>query len=131
MASCLITGDNFSPKLFENKNSVSFAWANEPGEAVHPGVEGAWGMPLKHGSASIKISNKPEENWGNLMEFLRILESCLTDLKESGAEDIALMMSLFHDGQCNFGFSPEELAIMTRLGITLSISCYGEEALPG
>lgn len=81
---------------------------------------------MHHGSALIEVSDKPED-WSRFDDLLKVVESCINPLRESGADEITLSCSLFHDGECSFGFSPEELRRIAALKVNLHISCYENE----
>ena len=120
-----MAGDKFSPGVFSKISSVNLARHNEPGDI---GTKGRYkGKPMPYGSASIEVSDKAEEDWSRFDDLLTMLESCFDALREAGAEDISLNVSLFHDGQCNFGFSKEEFARIAALKVDMAVSCYSEE----
>lgn len=118
-------GKSFSPAAFAKVSSVKLANAHEAGAI---GLAGIYrGKPIPYGSASIQVSDKAEQNWANFDALLSLIESCIDTLREAGAEDITLSCSLFHDGQCNFGFSKEQLKRIAALKVDLPISCYSTD----
>jgi hypothetical protein len=124
-SSCEITGESFSPAKFSKISSVRFVNAGEPGAI---GKVGRYrGKPTPYGQATIEVSNKPEDDWSHFDKLLMILEGCIDALREAGAEDIDLSCSLFHDGQCNFAFSRDQLRRIANLKVSFSISCYRDE----
>jgi hypothetical protein len=126
-ASCEVSGERFSPLVFAKISSVKLCGANEPGEI---GIAGRYrGKPTPYGSASIEVSNKAEEDWSRFDDLLKVLESCIEALREAGAEKIWISCSLYHDGQCNFGFSKEDLKRIAALNVDMPISCYSDELL--
>ncbi|PTX98683.1 hypothetical protein DB345_02915 [Spartobacteria bacterium LR76] len=58
--------------------------------------------------------------------MLTALEGNIAKLREAGGTDISLTCNVFHDGQCNFEFSNEELIRLSKLGVGLAVSCYSE-----
>ena len=118
-------GDNFSPSAFSKiNNRVKLVNVNEPGDI---GTRGRYiGEPTPYGSASIEVSDKPETDWSRFDDLLKAVETCIEDLRMVGAEDFWLLVSLFHDGQCNFGFSKEELERIAALKIEMKVSCYSD-----
>ena len=111
--------------MFAKMSSVILIDTNEPGEI---GTRGRFrGKTTPYGSANIEISNKAESDWARFDELLAIIESCIDSLREAGADDMHLTVSLFHDGQCNFGFSKDELRRVAALNVDMAISCYSEE----
>jgi len=127
-ASCSVVGDKFSPTVFAKISPVKLIAVNEPGEIGNSGRYK--GKPTPYGAATIEVSHKAEKDWSRFDDLLTVLESCIDALREAGAEDITLMCSLFHDGQCNFGFSQDELKRIAALKVDLPISCYNDDLLP-
>ncbi|MEO6993864.1 MAG: hypothetical protein ABI273_09565 [Lacunisphaera sp.] len=105
-------------------STVMLVDAHEPGAIARSGR--SRGKPLLHGSAVIEVSNKPEE-WARFDDLLKVMESCIDALRKCGAESLTLSCSLFHDGQCNFGFSTDELQRIAALKVNLHLSCYEDE----
>lgn len=125
-ASFSVAGKKFSPSCFLKMSSVKLVDANEPGDI---GTRGRYkGKPTPDGSATIEVSDKAEEDWSRFDELLTAVESCLNALHEAGAEHMFLSVSLFHDGQCNFAFSKDQLRRIAALSVDLPISCYSDEA---
>jgi hypothetical protein len=124
-ASCGVNGTCFSPEKFQLLNSVKLTDAHGPGAIGTAGIYR--GKPIPYGSATIQVSTKAEEDWIYLDRLLTVLEGCIDDLRKSGAEEIFLSCSLFHDGQCNFSFSREQLSRLAMLDVDLLISCYTED----
>jgi len=124
-ASCSVAGENFSPKLFSQISSVKLTRTNERGDI---GTKGRYqGKPMPYGSASVEVSNKAEASWSRLDDLLVTLEGCIEALRKAGGDEISLSVSLFHDGQCNFGFSKEEFRRIAALKVDMAISCYSDE----
>jgi len=118
-------GDNFSPAAFAKISSVKLIDTNEPGDIGTRGRNR--GKPTPGGSATIEISDKAEADWSRFDDLLTMMESCINALREAGADEIWISCSLYHDGQCNFAFSKEELKRIAALNIDMPISCYGDE----
>lgn len=111
--------------MFAKMSVVKLADAHEAGAIGYAGIYR--GKPIPYGSASIEVSDKAEQNWANFDALLSLLESCIDSLREAGADDITLLCSLFYDGQCNFGFSKEQLRRIAALKVDLPISCYSTD----
>lgn len=111
--------------MFAKMSVVKLANAHEAGAIGHAGIYR--GKPIPYGSASIHVSDKAEQNWAKFDALLSLLESCIDNLRKAGAEDITISCSLFHDGQCNFGFSKEQLRRIAALKVDLPISCYSND----
>jgi len=126
-ASFSSSGENFSPAKFSKINSVKLVDANEPGDIGRRGRHR--GKPIPYGSATIEVSDKAEGNWSSFDDLLTVMENCIDDLRGAGAGDISLLVSLFHDGQCNFAFSNDQLKRLVGLNVDLPISCYSDEML--
>jgi hypothetical protein len=124
-ASCEVVGDKFSPAEFATLNSVKLSDAGEPGAI---GKVGCYrGKTTPYGHATIEVSDKAEKDWSRFDDLLALIESCIDALRKAGAEDVTLSCSLFHDGQCNFGFSQDQLKRVANLKIDMTISCYSNE----
>ena len=124
-ASFHAVGDSFSPATFAKISSVNLVRANEAGDIGTKGKH--LGKPTPYGAGSVEVSDKAEEDWSRFDDLLTMVESCVEALREAGAEDLSLNVSLFHDGQCNFGFSKEEFARIAALKVDMTVSCYSEE----
>jgi hypothetical protein len=124
-ASCAIIGKNFSPAAFAKNSFVQLIDAHEPGANCKVGRY--QGQPNPYGQATIEISNKAEKDWSRFDDLLTALENNIETLRQAGAEDLCLSVSIFHDGQCNFGFSKEEFNRIAVLNVDMAISCYSEE----
>ena len=96
---------------------------HEPGDIARSGR--FRGQLLYEGSAIVKI-NDARGDWTDLTRLVLVLESSIGDLRLSGASDIILSCAVYHDGQCNFEFFPEEMRRIAALGIPFHISCYEE-----
>jgi hypothetical protein len=125
-SSCLFVGDGFSPSSFSDGRSIDLHDAIEPGAF---GLRGRFkGQPTPFGSASIQMPENEGNDWDSFYQLVDLLEGYLVDLRKAGAERITLFVSVYYDGQCNLGFSAEELGRIAHLGVDLAISCYGLEA---
>ena len=126
-ASCSASGETFSPAAFAKISSVKLVNASEPGDI---GTRGRYrGKPTPAGGCVIQVSDMAESDWSRFDDLLTVVESCIEALWKAGAEDISLSVSLFHDGQCNFGFSAEEFKRIAALKVDMAISCYSDEIL--
>jgi hypothetical protein len=126
-ASCSVSGDNFSPKKV-NRNIIKLFGEQEPNSLVEVGI--FKGTRSSQGWAFIEVSDKAEESWDCIGALLDLVEKGIDELRKAGSEELSIICSMFHDGQCNFGFSEKELQRIAALGASLSISCYSEDALP-
>ena len=106
-------------------NSAELVDAHDPGTIGEAGIYR--GKPIPYGSATIQVSTKAEEDWSHLDYLLTVMEGCIDDLRKCGAEEVYLSCSLFHDGQCNFAFSKDQLTRLAALQVDLPISCYTED----
>jgi len=124
-ASCGIKGKSFSPKKFASLSLIPLDEAHEVGAI---GLVGIYrGKPIPYGSATIQVSPKAEEEWSQFDKLLELVEASKEALSHSGAEEVYLSCSLFHDGQCNFGFSMCQLKRIAALNLDLVISCYTQD----
>jgi hypothetical protein len=124
-ASCRVIGDKFSPTTFATLSSVKLTDTGEPGAI---GTAGRYqGKTTPYGHATIEVSDKAEKDWSRFEDLLTLIASCIDAIRKAGAEDITLHCSLFHDGQCNFGFSRDQLKRIASLKIDMAISCYNDE----
>jgi hypothetical protein len=124
-ASITVTGEKFSPAMFSRISSVRLVDVHEPGDL---GTRGRFkGKPSPGGAGTIQVSDKAEKEWSRFDELLTTLEDCIDALREAGADHFSLFVSLFHDGQCNFGFSHVQLKRLAALNLDLPVSCYRDD----
>ncbi len=122
----MVTGDKFSPAAFENINSIRIVDAHEPGALGRVGRYR--GKPIPYGSATIEVSDRAEKDWSRFDDLLTVVENSIVALREAGADEISILCSLYHDGQCNFAFTQDRLRRIAALKVDLPISCYCDEA---
>jgi len=104
---------------------VKLVNTHEPGDI---GTRGRHkGKPEPGGAGTIEVSHKAEKDWSRFDELLTVLEKCIDALREAGANDFSLFVSLFHDGHCDFAFSHDQLKRLAALKLDLPISCYGDD----
>ena len=121
--SLILQGDDFSPNKIKSTCGESMRDFNEPHEI---GTIGRYrGIPIPYGSAIIQLSENPQE-WDALDEMLSFLKERISIYKAAGTEEMTLSLSIFHDGQCNFGFTRDELKLIHDLNVDIMISCYSE-----
>lgn len=124
-ASCILSGDTFSPRLAEQITGLRFSAKNEPGEI---GTRGRYkGQPRPYGAAVLEAPfdsvTKPEsvmpEEWvaDALGLHIETFRSC-------GAMWIELDLNITWQDQCNLAFDAAFLQKLGKLNIDLSISCY-------
>lgn len=118
---CLIVGPAFSPSNVIWLKHTELRDINEPGDI---GTKGRYkGLPLPYGSCTIIITEKPGD-WNLLDNLLIVLEAHIDKIRQQGGTEIILYCNVFHDGQCNFEFTGEELEKISKMNISLAISCY-------
>ena len=120
-AECSIYGENFSPAAVEKATGLKFAVKNEPNEM---GSVGRYAnKPIPYGASTLESDVKIEQG-STLDALLDLLEQHASTFRKYGAEDIVLHCDVFHDGQCNFEFSPKQVARIAKAGVALTVSCY-------
>ena len=120
-ANLVVVGENFSPKLFTEISSIKLLDTVEPNSILKVGR--FKGKPSPNGSAVLAISDQAK-GWKEFDELLCLIEKSIDALRETNAEEMVLSFSFYHDGQCNFGFTPNDLKRIANLGIDFNISCY-------
>ena len=124
-ASCVLSGDSFSPRLAEQRTGLRFTETNEPGEI---GIRGRYkGQPRPYGMAILEApfdnvtrpkSIMPEE-W-----IVDTITLCIAELRACGASSIYLNLVVAWKDQCNLGFGSTFLSKLGQLNIDLALSCY-------
>ena len=125
-ANLVVCGENFSPKIFTTISSIKLLDPVEPGSIAKVGR--FKGKPSPNGSAILAISDQAK-GWNEFDELLCLIEKSMCALREAKADEMVLSCSLYHDGQCNFGFTPSDLKRIADLEIDFHISCYVEETV--
>jgi len=120
---CSIQGDRFSPSRVA-LTGVKFKEAHEPGEIGQLGIYRD--KPTPYGTATISVAEKSGD-WGLLDKILDILENNIDSIREAGAEDVILDCDLFHDEQCNFEFTREQLGRIYALNVFFTVSCRSND----
>lgn len=115
MNMCLIaTGDDFSPSALEITMGIRFAKKHEKGEL---GATGRYkGIEYPSGSCIVEMESNDD-----LIEFI---ESNMPILINAGITEMVFDISVEYSEQCNFDFTPDWLARISKLNIPVAISCY-------
>jgi hypothetical protein len=103
--------------LTEKAGNIVFSEKNEPGATGNAGRYRS--KPIPYGSATLE-SDPPDD----LDALLDILTCSIAKFREAGADDITLHCDVFYSGQCNFEFSVNQIACLSKLKIPITISCY-------
>ena len=118
---CLVVGPTFSPSRVAWLEHAELRDINEPGDI---GTKGRYkGAPLPYGSCTIIVSEKPGD-WSLLDNLLKVLEAHIDKIRQQGGSEIVLYCNVFHDGQCNFEFTSEELGKIFKMNLGIAVSCY-------
>ena len=124
VCTCELYGERFSPKLIAQLTGITFARQNEVGDI---GTSGRYrGTRIPYGSATIGVP-KHIEAGGEILWLARRLMPHIQMLRDAGASDIWFSIGLFHDGQCNWSLSEEELSAVSALGIRMDISAHEDD----
>lgn len=121
-ASCLIYGESFSPRKFENETGLKLSQANEKGDIGKVGK--SRNKPIPYGSGILEFPEDAEFALSSDSRLLRALTRFMEEAKVAGAEDIDIYLNIEYTDQCNFTLDPEFLKIVSQLSIPISISCY-------
>ena len=115
MKMCMIaTGDYFSPSALEISLGIRLVKKQEKGEI---GTNGRYkDARLPTGSCIIEMDNNDD--------LINFIESNMALLLKYGITDMILDISVEYSDQCNFEFTSDWLARISRLNIPVSISCY-------
>lgn len=118
MSMCLIaTGEAFSPAALEKVIGFQVAKKHEQGEI---GVAGRYkGVEYPSGSCIIEMEDSNE--------LIKFLEASMPLIKKYGVTDSILEITVEYSDQCNFDFTPDWLARVSKLNIPISISCFKTE----
>lgn len=121
---CHFLGVGFSPQVVMNNTGLHFSKYQEVGsiETVGPHK----GKPAKIGSATLFFQdvNLSGSSENDSITFVETLLRHIEIIREYGAEDIYLDLSVYYKIQCNMSFEPELLKKISELEIPLNISCY-------
>lgn len=121
-ARLLAWGRAFSPRAAEQALGVRFSHKNEPGDR---GVTGRYfGRPTPYGSGTLE--HEPGAFGDLIAADAWILgdPSLIAELRSRGATELVLYIDVEYEAQCNFELSPELLAALSRLGVTVGFSCF-------
>jgi hypothetical protein len=99
---------------------------NEVGD---PGVIGRYrgGIPIPYGAARIEVPSNVLSDQ-TILWLAKKLSSQIDMLRKCGAEDIHFSIALYHDGQCNWALTAEELKALASLGIYITVSAYQDDS---
>ena len=124
-ASCRLYGENFSPRLAEERTGLRFTRKNELGDL---GQSGRFrGTPIPYGSATLEAPFDTQTKPGNVSPeewVIDVLSPCIEELRSSGATSIDLDLEVVWQDQCNLAFDAAFLRKVGRLNIGFTLSCY-------
>lgn len=60
----------------------------------------------------------------NLMGVLDSINKNKSRIKSLGVDEILLDLAVYYDGQCNLSFSPDEMKLISEIGMVFNVSCY-------
>ena len=109
-----IIGKQFKP----SKLRAEFSEAHDPGVI---GEVGRYrGVPVPYGSAEICV---PDEVTDKVRYVHKRAFPLLQTMRDAGAEEFHLHFTFHYADQCAYGFSAEELKLVTELECDVSIDC--------
>ena len=82
---------------------------------------------MPYGAASIEVPSNIRSDHA-ILWLAKKLDSKMDVMRKCGAEDIHFSIGLFHDGQCNWALSSEELSALAALGVYVTVSAYREDS---
>ncbi len=125
-----MSGERFSPSKAERLSGVRFTDKHERGDMQVRGSHR--GKPWDFGGASLDFSDRRYWSDPDLTEWLDLAEPMVEACRKAGAEAEDMYMSLLlrYRGDCGMEFTPECLARLAGLGITVTLDCWVDETLP-
>jgi hypothetical protein len=112
-----ISGEDFRP----SQVPFSFTEQHDPGIM---GTSGRYrGKPLPYGSASYVVPPSIR-NADRIKHVVETIEPVLPAIRKAGATDWHISIGRYYYGQCNEGYSLEELKMITRLGCGFIYSAH-------
>lgn len=124
---CLISGENFSPKIAEKALGSVFVDTREPGASAESLPVGPESIP--YGRAVMEFE-QPEDVYDPLSsEQLDLLSRCVRESTKSGATDIDIDITVRYCGQCNWALSAEILDALASIGATVTFTCLEDDSL--
>ncbi len=120
---CHLYGDEFSPNRVEELTGITLENKIEVGEIATKGRYR--GKPTPYGNGElIPLSKYKETNDFGLEWIALTIFEHLDVFRKCGAENIELVVGVFHEGQCNFSLPPKAMKLIGEMGIELQVSCY-------
>lgn len=114
---CTLIGEKFDPSRL---TSLAFESVERTGEIGRYGRYKDKIIPFSSGVISLPDKLNVDE----LSYILDLLVKHLDLIRNSGVSSINLMVNIAHDGQCNWELTPEQIQMLSVLGIGISVSCY-------
>lgn len=124
-ARLLVQGATFSPRSAEAGTGIVFSEKNEVGDL---GKYGKYrDAPLPDGSATLELASSSTREFLDIDAPIFQTPGLVAALRSSGASMIVLYVDVAYEAQCNFELSPELLAALAELGVTVGFSCFPVE----
>lgn len=112
-----VYGERFQP----SKVSFPFSYALDAGEV---GIRGKFnGIPTPFGHATIRAPATSAAG-RHISTVCEIGLNLMPELKAAGANEFQLWVLREYDAQCNEELTPDEIALIARLGCSLCYSAY-------
>lgn len=129
-AALRLMGDNFSPKMVEEKTPIIFTEKNEVGDIGTVGINK--NKPIPYGSATLyppeEVIN-PENYYSGFDWIIGKLSGIVEIARECGADNIYLDLAVYYKYQCNLAFDPSTLSEIAKANISFWVSCYEDDEL--
>lgn len=118
---CILIGDNFSPKKLEKNTDLNLFNKNEKNDIATKGR--FKGNKTPYGSAEIEIIiiNDFQSDLHNLLD---LLGENINSIQKSDCDDIYITLNVEYEDQCNLEFENELLKKIVNLNVSFSVSCF-------
>lgn len=119
------SGSEFSPDSVENSTGLTFSAKHEPGIV---GTVGRYrGKRVPYGSAELVAPEEYADLAATDQLFLSAVARLAPACELGGATSISLHIDAAYRDQCNMDVSPEFLASLARLGVTITMTCFEDD----
>ena len=118
--SLFISGVNFSPSNAETQYNIKFTDKAEKGDPAPGGRSRGYG----YGIVKFYISSQ-----FTIINFVETVRPILEILNRMDTVDMELAVDVYHDGQCNYEYSSDDLRALSSLGISCTFCIYHDETI--
>lgn len=118
-------GERFSPGVAEVQTGILFSKKNERGDIGDCGRYK--GQPIPYGSGDLR---EPSDNSDLVIPsdaFFKALNILVPVCRKAMADSMLLHIDVAFEDQCNMELSEHFLRAVSKLGIPVTVSCFGEK----